>query len=68
MEPLKLGLIGLGTVATGVAAVLHKNQQTIARRIRQTPIIERVYVRSLERENPYNLNLTTNINEIIRGC
>lgn len=65
MEPLKLGLIGLGTVATGVASVLHKNQQTIARRIRQTPIIERVYVRSLERENPHNLNLTTHIDEII---
>ncbi len=65
MEPLKLGLIGLGTVASGVAAVLHKNQQTIARRIRQTPIIERVYVRSLERENPYKLNLTTDIDEII---
>ncbi len=65
MEPLKLGLIGLGTVASGVATVLHNNQQTIARRIRQTPIIERVYVRSLERENPYNLNLTTDIDEII---
>lgn len=65
MEPLKVGLIGLGTVASGVASVLSKNQTDITRRISRTPIIEKVYVRTLERENPYQLNLTTNIDEII---
>ncbi len=65
MEPLKVGLIGLGTVASGVAAVLTKNAQEIARRISQTPVIEKVFVRTLERDNPHQLNLTTNIDEII---
>ena len=67
MEPLKVGLIGLGTVASGVAAVLSKNHTDIARRISRTPIIEKVFVRTLERENPYQLNLTTNIDEIINN-
>lgn len=64
MEPLKVGLIGLGTVASGVAAVLTKNREEIARRITRTPIIEKVFVRSLERDNPYDLNLTTSITDI----
>lgn len=64
MEPLKIGLIGLGTVASGVAAVLIKNQNEIARRITHTPIIEKVFVRTLDRDNPHNLNLTTEITEI----
>ncbi len=64
MEPLKVGLIGLGTVASGVATVLTQNRDEIARRVTRTPIIEKVFVRSLDRENPYNLNLTTDITEI----
>ncbi|PWD88207.1 homoserine dehydrogenase [Ignatzschineria cameli] len=64
MEPLKVGLIGLGTVASGVAAVLTKNSREITRRITRTPIIEKVFVRSLERDNPYNLDLTTSIADI----
>lgn len=67
MEPLKIGLIGLGTVASGVAAVLTKNNDEIARRITRTPIIEKVFVRSLDRENPHQLNLTTDITEIIEN-
>ncbi|UNM96804.1 homoserine dehydrogenase [Ignatzschineria rhizosphaerae] len=67
MEPLKVGLIGLGTVASGVASVLNKNQVDITRRITRTPIIEKVFVRTLERDNPYQLNLTTNIDEIIHN-
>lgn len=67
MEPLKVGVIGLGTVASGVASVLSKNQADITRRITRTPIIEKVFVRTLERENPYQLNLTTDIDEIINN-
>ncbi|MHC5224903.1 homoserine dehydrogenase [Ignatzschineria sp. LJL83] len=67
MEPLKVGLIGLGTVASGVASVLSKNQIDISRRISRTPMIEKVFVRTLDRENPHQLNLTDNIDEIINN-
>ena len=67
MEPLKVGLIGLGTVASGVAAVLSKNQVEISRRITKTPIIEKVFVRTLDRDNPHQLNLTDDIDEIIHN-
>ena len=67
MEPLKVGLIGLGTVASGVAAVLSKNHADISRRITRTPIIEKVFVRTLDRDNPYQLNLTDNIDEVIQN-
>lgn len=64
MEPLKIGLIGLGTVASGVASVLTHNKDVISRRISRTPVIDKVFVRSLDRENPHHLDLTTDIAEI----
>lgn len=67
MEPLKIGLIGLGTVASGVASVLTLNKDVISRRIPQTPIIDKVFVRSLDRDNPHHLDLTTDIAEIIEN-
>ncbi len=67
MKPLKVGIIGLGTVASGVVSVLSKNRDEIKRRLGTTIEIEMVYVRSLERENPFNLNLTTNIDDILHN-
>ncbi|MDG9730096.1 homoserine dehydrogenase [Ignatzschineria sp. RMDPL8A] len=67
MKPFKLGILGLGTVASGVVATLNNNKKAIARRI-NTPIeIESVYVRSLDRDNPYNLPLTTDITTITQN-
>lgn len=67
MKPLKVGIIGLGTVASGVVSVLSNNRREIERRLGTTIEIEAVYVRSLERENPHNLNLTTDIDDILQN-
>lgn len=65
MKPIKIGILGLGTVATGVASILSKNNLEIARRIGTTIEITSVFVRSLDRENPYTLPLTTNVDDIL---
>lgn len=65
MKPIKLGVLGLGTVASGVASILSKNSGEISRRIGTDIEIEAVYVRSLDRANPYELPLTTEINDIL---
>src|SRR5581483_12487208 len=46
-EGVKLGLIGLGTVGTGVVQLLEKNGDTIARRLGRPLSLARVASRSI---------------------
>ncbi|GAA5100053.1 homoserine dehydrogenase [Wohlfahrtiimonas larvae] len=65
MKRLNIGILGFGTVATGVADLIRENHAEISRRTGYEFLINNIFVRSLDRANPYNLPLTTNINEII---
>ncbi len=65
MNTLTIGILGFGTVASGVIDLIHSNKEEIERRIGCQLIIKSVFVRSLERDNPYNVSLTTDVNSIL---
>ncbi len=65
MKHLNIGILGFGTVATGVADLIRENHAEISRRTGYEFSIKNIFVRSLDRANPHNLPLTTEINEII---
>lgn len=65
MKRLNIGILGLGTVATGVADLIKENQAEISRRTGYEFVINSVFVRSLNRANPHDLPLTTNIDDIL---
>lgn len=49
MEPVKIGLIGLGTVGRGTVEVLHRNADEIARRVGRPVRVVQIAVRSSAR-------------------
>ena len=49
MEPVKVGLLGLGTVGGGTATVLARNAEEIARRAGRGIRIDMAAARNLER-------------------
>ena len=59
MEPVKIGLLGLGTVGSGTCEVLRRNAEEFHRRAGRAIQVARVAVRNLERPNPHGLPLTT---------
>lgn len=65
MKRLNIGILGFGTVATGVADLIKKNHEEISRRTGCNFSISKIFVRSLDRSNPDNLPLTTDVNEIL---
>lgn len=65
MKRLNIGILGLGTVATGVADLIKENHDEISRRTDCEFSIEKIFVRSLNRANPDNLPLTIDVNEIL---
>lgn len=56
MNPIKVGLLGLGTVGGGTAAVLQRNAQEIARRAGRPILIDYVAARNLERARELELD------------
>jgi homoserine dehydrogenase len=52
-KPLGLGLLGLGTVGSGVARAVASKKETLERRIGRPLSIRRVLVRDSEKERPY---------------
>lgn len=65
MKRLNIGILGFGTVATGVADLIRENNAEITRRTGYEFSITNIFVRSLDRANPHNLPLTTNIDDIL---
>lgn len=65
-KTIKIGILGLGTVGTGVAKIIEKNQADIAKRVGANIEIAKALVRNLDKERvlPRAL-LTTDANEIL---
>ena len=49
LPPLRIGLLGLGTVGKGTLAVLRRNQQAIARRTGRHLVVTHVAARNVAR-------------------
>ncbi|HHY71092.1 MAG TPA: homoserine dehydrogenase [Thermoanaerobacterales bacterium] len=49
---MQIGILGLGTVGTGVVELIEKNNDTIAKRIGERINIKKVLVKSLSKERP----------------
>lgn len=65
MKPVKVGLLGLGTVGGGVAEVLARNAEEITRRAGRGIEIVQAVVRNVERPNPHQLPLSTDPQAVI---
>ena len=67
MKPVKVGLLGLGTVGNGVAQVLARNAEEISRRAGRDIVISHAAVRNLERPNPTAIKLTNDPLDVVRN-
>lgn len=68
MKPVKIGVIGLGTVGGGTINVLQRNAREIARRAGRDIIVTRASARDLNREricNTNDIDLTTDAFSIV---
>lgn len=68
MKPIKVGLLGIGTVGGGTFAVLKRNQEEIARRAGRGIVIKIVADREVDKARKLVGNdtlVTSNINEVI---
>lgn len=68
MEPLKIGLLGLGTVGSGVFQIIQKNGEELAQRTGRKLVIKKILVRDLTKKRAVEVPpelLTTNLNEIL---
>lgn len=69
MEPVKVGLLGLGTVGGGTATVLTRNAQEIARRAGRGIVID--YAAALDTSRAAelgltNVRLTNNVMDVVQ--
>ena len=68
-DTLKTGLLGLGTVGTGVLTLLKEHQEKISQVTGMNVVIEKAFVRNLETKQAqaeeYGLSLTTSIDDIL---
>lgn len=70
MKTINIGLIGLGTIGTGVVKVLKKNSALINKRLGASIVIKRIADLDIEKDRGVPLDksiLTTNVEEIING-
>ncbi|MBR4696117.1 MAG: homoserine dehydrogenase, partial [Selenomonadaceae bacterium] len=65
-KPIKIAMLGSGTVGTGVIKVLQENAREIAKRIGAPLELKKVLVRDLDRKRPQleGLALTDRIEDI----
>ncbi|MGC2993750.1 homoserine dehydrogenase, partial [Enterococcus faecalis] len=68
-DTLQIGLLGLGTVGTGVLTLLKEHQEKISQVTGRNVVIEKAFVRNLEtkqaHELEYGLSLTTSSDDIL---
>jgi len=65
---IKIGILGLGTVASGVVEILEKNGSSINKRIGDELLIEKILIKNKNKKRDLKLKdnlLTTDINELI---
>ena len=69
MTPVRIGVLGLGTVGGGTVNVLRRNREEIARRAGRDVVVTRAAVRSLDRDRicaTEGIALTTDPGEVVR--
>ena len=69
-SPVRVGLMGLGTVGSGVFEVLEKNAEQIARRAGGPVEISKILVRDVKKTRPSNVDrslLTTDPDELLEA-
>ncbi len=59
MKPITLGILGMGTVASGLVDVMTMNQEKIEKETNETFEIKKVLVRNLDKDRPEVLSKTT---------
>ena len=70
MKDLRIGLIGCGTVGTGLVQWIHKNSSIISKRCQLNFIIEKIVVNDLTKERDLGLSssiLSTDIDSVLRN-
>ncbi|MCC3378768.1 homoserine dehydrogenase [Paenibacillus farraposensis] len=77
MKPVKVGLLGLGTVGTGVVRIVEGNQEDLSRQVGSPIIIEKIAVKNIDKyrsievdtakltEDPWEVILDPGIDVII---
>lgn len=68
MEPVKVGLLGLGTVGGGTVNVLQRNAEEIARRAGRGIVVTHAAARDLNKPricSTAGISLTTNLQEVV---
>jgi homoserine dehydrogenase len=68
MKPVKVGLLGLGTVGTGVVRIVEGHQEDLQRKTGSPIVIEKILVQNMEKDRNINVNsskLTDNPDEIL---
>lgn len=66
MNPVKIGLLGLGTVGAGTHQVLLRNAEEITRRAGRGIVVTHAAVRNTDRPNPAHIKLTTHALDVIQ--
>ncbi|MNO12624.1 Homoserine dehydrogenase [compost metagenome] len=69
MKPVKVGLLGLGTVGTGVVRIVEGHQEDLSRQVGSPIVIEKIAVRSLDKKRTIDIDgskLTEDPWEVIR--
>ncbi|OQW92269.1 MAG: homoserine dehydrogenase [Beggiatoa sp. IS2] len=68
LSPIKVGILGLGTVGGGTVSILQRNAVEIARRAGRGIVVTHACARELNRTQPYsieNMILTTQLEEVV---
>ncbi|MCL6457650.1 MAG: homoserine dehydrogenase [Gorillibacterium sp.] len=68
MKPIKVGMLGLGTVGTGVVRIVEGHQEDLARQVGTSIEITRVLVKNLDKERNISIDsskLTDNVDDIL---
>ncbi|MFC3750610.1 MULTISPECIES: homoserine dehydrogenase [Paenibacillus] len=69
MKPVKVGLLGLGTVGTGVVRIVDGNQEDLSSQVGSPILIERIAVKDLDKPRDVEIDpakITTDPWEVIR--
>lgn len=69
MKPVKVGLLGLGTVGTGVVRIVEGNQEDLSSQVGSPIVIERICVKSFDKTRSIEVEaskLTTDPWQVIR--
>ena len=64
---IQIGILGLGTVGTGVVELIQKNSETIAKRTGKTINVKKILVKNLNKERPIYAKgkITNKIDDIL---